>query len=412
MTDTLNIQEYLQDNLPNYLDILHRMVNINSFTVNPAGVNDLSKLTADVFAPLGFQAELIQSTNPNYGRHLFLKRSGAGETSKAIAFGLVSHLDTVFSSAEELQNDFSWRIREDRIYGPGALDIKGGTVMIYMVLNALRTFAPQAFEKISWLICLDASEETLSEDFADQCLTHMAGNTKACLVFEGGTNTGSTIPIVVARKGRATFRVEVQGKSAHAGNAHSQGANAILQITHTIQQISDFTNYQQQITFNVGTISGGSVVNRVPHYAEATVEMRAFSPEVFNDGYQKMVSLNGSSQVSSSDGYPCHVSIRPLEQTAPWPRNPATDNLLGIWDRAAEGLGSRTTPEERGGLSDGNLLWNHFPTLDGLGPAGANAHCSERSADGSKDQEYVKISSFVPKAMLNILAILSLIDGG
>ena len=37
-----------------------------------------------------------------------------------------------------------------------------------------------------------------------------------------------------------------------------------------------------------------------------------------------------------------------------------------------------------------------------------NAHSSERSDDGSKDQEYVLASSFVPKALLNIAAIVRL----
>jgi glutamate carboxypeptidase len=74
-------------------------------------------------------------------------------------------------------------------------------------------------------------------------------------------------------------------------------------------------------------------------------------------------------------------------------------------------MGIQVSPEERGGLSDGNLLWNDFPTLDGLGPTGANAHCSERSQDGSKDQEYAERSSFIPKTMLNVVAILELLDG-
>ena len=43
--------------------------------------------------------------------------------------------------------------------------------------------------------------------------------------------------------------------------------------------IASFTDYSQQITFNVGVVNGGSVVNRVPHHAEALVEMRAFSPD-------------------------------------------------------------------------------------------------------------------------------------
>jgi glutamate carboxypeptidase len=66
--------------------------------------------------------------------------------------------------------------------------------------------------------------------------------------------------------------------------------------------------------------------------------------------------------------------------------------------------------EERGGLSDGNLIWDNVPTLDGLGPWGDNDHCSERSADGSKLPEYVEVSSFVPKAALNTVAILKLLE--
>ena len=66
-------------------------------------------------------------------------------------------------------------------------------------------------------------------------------------------------------------------------------------------------------------------------------------------------------------------------------------------------------PEERGGLSDGNSFWDTVPTLDGLGPWGDNDHCSERTADGSKLPEFVEISSFVPKALINVLAISKLL---
>lgn len=70
----------------------------------------------------------------------------------------------------------------------------------------------------------------------------------------------------------------------------------------------------------------------------------------------------------------------------------------------------RVKPVSRGGLSDANYLCDLGPTLDGLGPAGANAHCSEFSADGSKTPEYVEPLSFVPKALLNLLAIQGLLE--
>ena len=63
----------------------------------------------------------------------------------------------------------------------------------------------------------------------------------------------------------------------------------------------------------------------------------------------------------------------------------------------------------RGGLSDANYLCCLGPTLDGLGPGGANAHCSERSADGSKLPEFVEVDSFVPKAALDVLGLLRLL---
>lgn len=416
--DTLNsdkLVEYLNTHFPDYIDLLRQMVEINSFTTNPEGVNQLGNLTAGAFSSLGFKPEFVQSTNPNFGKHLFLHYSAQTDRFPAIKNGkrrlaLVSHLDTVFSPDEEKANEFTFRQEGEKIYGPGTIDIKGGTVMAFIVLDAIQKFYPQLFENVSWLICLDASEESISDDFGALCRERIPGDALACLIFEGGTPNQNGYPIVTSRKGRAEYLVSVEGRGAHAGNYHKQGANAIVQLADTIKQIASFTNYAQQITFNVGVINGGSVVNRVPHYAEARVEMRAFSPEVFETGYQKMLSLNGSTSITSHDGYPCQVFVKTLSRTAPWPRNERTDRLFEIWGNAATAVGMKVIPEERGGLSDGNLLWQHIPVLDGLGPSGTNAHCSERSADRSKDQEYVLPSSFVPKALLNIASILRLID--
>ena len=49
------LEDYLQKNLPNYLDFLQEMVSINSFTANAVGVNALGDLTAERFADLGFK---------------------------------------------------------------------------------------------------------------------------------------------------------------------------------------------------------------------------------------------------------------------------------------------------------------------------------------------------------------------
>jgi glutamate carboxypeptidase len=399
------LNEFLSARMPGYLDMLRQMVAINSFTANAEGVNRLGELTASFFGQLGFEAEFVQSVNPEFGRHLFLQRPSA---ASGPTIAMISHLDTVFPPEEELANNFVFQLAGDRIYGPGCVDIKGGTVMMYMILEALSHLQPEIFERTKWLLGLDASEETLSEDFGELCRQRIPPGSLACLVLEGGTPNGEAFPLVTSRKGRAEFTISAEGRGAHAGNYHKQGANAIVQLSHAIARIAELTDYTQQLTFNVGHVAGGSVVNRVPHFAEARLEMRAFTPEAFETGLQRMQALNGFSSVASLDGFPSVVKVEQVSSSTPWPRNPATERLFDLWSAAAETLGQSVKPEARGGLSDGNLLWQHVPTLDGLGPAGGNAHCSERSVDGAKEPEYVLAPSFVPKAMLNIEAIILL----
>jgi glutamate carboxypeptidase len=399
------IKQYLGDNLPTYLELLRRMVEINSFTANPAGINALGELTAKAFAGLGFTAETVQSVNPNYGKHLILTRNGrSGHT-----IGMVSHLDTVFPPEEEAANDFYWRPAGERIYGPGTVDIKGGTVMMYMVLSALQQFALAAFDDITWVLLLDASEEADGADFGQLCLDRLAPEALACLVFEGGFHDDNCFKIVTVRKGMAIYEIRAEGKASHAGAAHEQGANAIVQLSDVIQEVRNFTDYERDLTFNVGVIEGGTVVNRVPHQARALVEMRCFEPAIYDEGLARMMAFDQFSTTGTADGtFACQVQVTVTRQTVPWPQNEATERLYQIWQETAESLNYETKPEERGGLSDGNYVWASVPTLDGLGPSGGNAHCSERSPDGSKDQEYVNVPSFVPKALLNTLAILAL----
>jgi glutamate carboxypeptidase len=407
-TLSLQLQQFLQPRLPDYLELLRQMVAINSYTRNPAGVNALGELTAAAFADLGFTAETIQSDQPGFGQHLILTRRG--RTPRTI--GLVSHLDTVFPPEEEWRNNFSWRPEGDRIYGPGTVDIKGGTVMIKMVLDSLRAVAPDLFEAMTWVILLDAAEEDEAHDFGAICRQRLSEDGLACLIFEGGErDDGDNHLLVVARKGMAIYEVETTGRAAHAGTAHQEGANALVQMASVIQQIASFTDYERHLTFNVGVISGGTVTNRVPHYARVGLEMRAFTTDVYDDGVAKMMALNGYSSVSSpQDGYPCQTKVELTRQTAPWPRNLETDRLYDIWQETAVNLGLSAAMQERGGLSDGNHSWFAVPTLDGLGPSGGNAHCSERSDDGRKDQEYVLVSSFMPKTIWNVLSIVRLVE--
>ena len=391
--------------MPVALEMLRQMVGINSFTTNRDGVNQLARFTAHCFAPLGFSAETIPSRNPEFGDHLVLHRAGRSRENIA----MLSHLDTVFPPEEEERNHFHWQPEGDRIFGPGTQDIKGGTIMIWLVLSALKAQTPKLFEQITWNLFWNSSEETYSPDFEELCRSRFDRETRAALVFEAEGRLADQHLMVVARKGRAAWRVTVSGRASHAGGKHNHGANAIVQLGQTVQRITALTDYASELTFNVATIRGGTVLNRVPHEAVAEGELRAFKPEVYERAKAALLALTGPGEVRSpADRYACQVKVEILHESRPWPRNSGTDALYEFWHQAGSALGIPVSLQERGGLSDGNLTWDLVPTLDGLGPWGDNDHCSERSPDGSKLPEYVEASSFVPKAMLNTVAILKM----
>ncbi|MFP4379929.1 MAG: M20/M25/M40 family metallo-hydrolase [Candidatus Sumerlaeia bacterium] len=401
------LEKYFENELPGAMKMLQQMVAVNSFTENRSGVLRLGQITATYFQQLGFQSEFVHSKTPQYGDHLYMHHNGRSDCTIC----MISHLDTVFSEEDCLRNNFAWSRKGDRIYGPGVVDIKGGTVLMHLVLSALRHFWPELFEQVHWLAHFNASEECLSSHFCEGVLGRLRGNTLACLVFESGVVRDKEFSLVESRKGRSVFRVYATGRAAHAGSNHDRGANAIRELARAIEKIEAMTDYKRDLTFNVGRIEGGAVANGVPNFAEALVEMRAFDPEVLKKGIEEMMALDGTSTVkSASDGFASTLHVRKYSEVLPWPQNEMTKDLLQLYGKAAEMMGGSVLPTSRGGLSDGNMLALKVPTLDGMGPSGANAHCAETSEDGSREAEYVDWSSMVPKAVLNTLAILRLLD--
>ncbi len=389
-----------QHHLPEALDWLRRMVEINSFTTNIAGIEAVGRVTAACFAPLGFTAEFVPATNPEHGPHLFLRRRGADEAAKPVV--LVTHLDTVFPPEEEVQNDFHWQEDGDRIYGPGTVDNKGGTALIWLMLRTMQDVLPEVFEQTHWLIAANSAEEVIGSDFALRTQDRCAGGARCVLVFEGGPRDAEGYHIVTSRKGRLEYRITCTGRAAHAGSNHGLGINAVVELARVLPFVHALTAPALNLTVNVANIQGGTVLNRVPHQAVAELEMRAFEPQVLADAAASLEALAGPTDAGAK------IVVERLGSTVAWPGGPLTDGLLEAWQKAGAALDLPVRRMARGGLSDANYLCSLAPTLDAMGPSGGNAHCSERTADGSKLPEYVDVDSFVPKTVMNVLALVEM----
>ena len=399
------IDAFLHENLPHYLAFLKQLVDVNSFTHNLDGVRQVAKLTEARFSEIGFVSRYIPSPVPNTGEHLFLTRKGTGQ--KTIA--LITHLDTVFTAEEEKQNNFHWRVEGDRIYGPGTIDIKGGTMMIYIVLSTLQKFAPEIFNAVTWVVCCDSCEEILSADFGQTCLAELPSETWAALVFESTEISDGSHWILTGRKGRETFRISVEGRSAHAGHSHDRGINAIVELSRIVTSLSAATNYEKDFTVNIGVISGGSVTNRVPHFATADLEIRSYDASAFPKFRELLADIASKPHVTSvRDGTPSTITVECLSSLPAWPENEQSKKLAAVWQETGKELGLTVTTKRRGGLSDGNFLWHKIPTIDALGPTGGGDHCAEHDPAHGKTQEYVSVSSIIPTALLNFHAIVRL----
>ncbi len=387
--------------LPDTLGLLRRLVEVNSFTTHATGVDTVGRLTAEAFAPLGFHPEWIPGKTRDAGHHLFLRKSGGGEGDPIL---LVTHSDTVFSAEEESRNEFRWdeRPEEGRIYGPGTVDNKGGTALIWMILSILRENAPDFFENTSWVVASNAAEEVTGDDFARAATTICGGSAAAVLVFEGGPVDERDWHIVTSRKGRSTWKLTAEGRAAHAGSQHREGINAIDALAAVLPDIAAQTSAEEDRTVNIGRISGGTVVNRVPHEAFAEWECRATSPESLRRADEFFAALSGTTSGGAV------LTATRTGFTSPWPGGDGAAALYRHWEKAAAVIGLSTVSVPRGGLSDANHLCHLGPTLDTLGPCGGNAHCSERSPEGGKLPEFVEPGSFVPKAVMNALALVGL----
>lgn len=77
--------------------------------------------------------------------------------------------------------------------------------------------------------------------------------------------------------------------------------------------------------------------------------------------------------------------------------------------QAGQRLGYTVLEQHRGGLSDGNRLFDMAPCIDGCGLPGAHPHCAVQDASHGKHQEMAEWHRVVPKVMLNALGLISML---
>ena len=158
--------DWLSDKEDEMVALLERLTNINTGTLNKAGVAEVITLLGAELRELGFTSralpgdviEMPSCPGSEYqidvADHLLASKQGSGKRLL-----MIGHVDTVFP----LNSPFQRFSREgDTAFGPGVSDMKGGLVVMLYALKALNEFGQLEDKAISLMLNSDEEIGSLS----------------------------------------------------------------------------------------------------------------------------------------------------------------------------------------------------------------------------------------------------------
>ncbi|MCD6530171.1 M20 family metallopeptidase [Candidatus Bathyarchaeota archaeon] len=189
------------------------------------------------------------------------------------------HLDTVpIGDREDWSVDpFEGALRNGKIYGRGAADMKGA--LAAMIASAKAVIESKVRLKGKLILTFVADEEVTGYGTRDL----IRKGYKADFAVIGEPNE---LKVQTAHKGVLRLKVVTRGKAAHASIPH-QGVNAIYRMADVCLALEKMNSLLAEKkhallgspTINVGTIKGGIKTNIVPDYCEITVDRRLIPGE-------------------------------------------------------------------------------------------------------------------------------------
>lgn len=336
------------------------MVECESPSDDSAAINRFVEFLGHHVSP---HAKLKTIAGGKFGKHLLCEFPAKKSADQVM---VLSHSDTVWPMGTLRTMPF--READGRLWGPGALDMKGGIAMFLFAMQGLRELDIPMPNKI--LLQVNSDEEVGS--ISSRPLTEKnAKLSKAVLVVEPGT--GLTGKLKTARKGVGGYTVTVHGKAAHAGVDFGNGASAIIELAKQIEQIATLTNLDRGITVNPGVISGGTRTNVIAAEAKVHVDIRI-------QRLKDETALDRKFRGLKPFDRRCTIKVTGGLNRPPMERSAGVVKLYRAAQVIGRSMGLELEDSLTGGGSDGNFTAAlGIPTLDGLGAVGEGAHATNES---------------------------------
>ena len=236
---------------------LERLINLDAFTTDKAGVDRNGAVYAQWLQPLGFEVERYQ--RELIGDHLMFR----SERRPGARLLLLGHLDTGSPA------HYSPRFTEDDgwVYGPGVCDMKGGN---YVAVCALRNLHEQRGRIANVDLLLVSDAEGGSGD-SHSLTAALAREYDSCLVFAAA---GSRHEVVTGRQGVAAYVIRLSGRSFQAGSLYTQHTNATETAGWLASALIALSDPERGSCVSVARIGEDGVAAKVLPEVELLVEVR------------------------------------------------------------------------------------------------------------------------------------------
>ena len=301
---------------------------------------------------------------------------------------LQGHVDVVPEGAADLWTTppFAPAIREGRLYGRGAADMKAGLASIVMAFAALRRVGLQPAAEVQFAAVI---EEECTGNGALAVLEALP-RPDACLIPEPGPGYPA---LYVAEVGVVWAWVTVTGRPAHvrdmqAGVNAIEAAAALIPHFRAYEAVMNraerrhpaFAAANHPVNVNIGTLEGGEWNSSVPTRARLGVRVgvmpghscqsvRAEIAAVVADAAAQDAALRGATLAVSFAGFMADGCVFPEAQ--------AISRAVSAWHQRVTGAALR--PYAASGLTDARHYALRGIEATCYGPDGDNIHGIDES---------------------------------
>lgn len=190
----------------------------------------------------------------------------------------LGHSDVVPAGYGWSHDPFDPYVENDRLYGRGSTDMKGG---IAAVLAAMDVLARDDTFKYPLELLVTVDEEDYATGIDRYLDESIDREFIACIVAEP-----TELDVIVGCRGAANFHLDVEGQAAHAGRP-SDGASAIIAASRIVSLLTaQHDTWNGEVdgdtwcpTWNVGRIEGGHGTSIVPVTCSLDIDRRMMPDE-------------------------------------------------------------------------------------------------------------------------------------